>query len=404
MTSGTIIAQPKVKARTEEMFPSTITHAHSPRVFGLDLLRALAITGVVIAHGFGFIMGHLPWWCGLIGHCGFYGVELFFALSGFLIGNLLIRAGSTLVRPDRLATFYIRRWFRTLPLFWLFIGLQILLELGVRGHHLSDSEIIGHALFLRNFTTLQITFFPESWSLAIEEWFYLLFPAVLWLALRTTKRFDVAFLSVVAFFFLFSTIARMIEAPQPYAHWPTWQRELVILRFDALMIGVFAAWISAHYGRAWYRGRWFVAALGFIILGAMYASLWRITDHRLEWSADSYFARTFRFNLVSLGFAMLLPLASSWQLGRESVASTAVRRIALWSYALYLVHFPFFQIVAKWTPARWTSSAVQGIAVTSVQFVAVIAISALLYRYYESRCTHLREHVAPAVSRLLRKS
>lgn len=386
------------------MFPSTITHAHSPRVFGLDFLRALAITGVVIAHGFGFVMGHLPWWCGLIGHCGFYGVELFFALSGFLIGNLLIRAGPTLVRSDRLATFYIRRWFRTLPLFWLFIGLQILLELGVRGRHLSYSEIIGHALFLRNFTTLQITFFPESWSLAIEEWFYLLFPAVLWLALRTIKHFNVAFLTVVAFFFFFSTIARMIEAPQSYAHWPTWQRELVILRFDALMIGVFAAWISVHYRQTWFRGRWFIAALGLIILVAMYASLWRITDHHLEWSADSYFARTFRFNLVSLGFAMLLPLASSWQLARETVASTAVRRIALWSYALYLVHFPFFQIVAKWAPPQWTSSAAQAIAVTSLQFAAVVAISALLYRYYESRCTHLREHVAPAVSRVLRKS
>jgi peptidoglycan/LPS O-acetylase OafA/YrhL len=147
-----------------------------------------------------------------------------------------------------------------------------------------------------------------------------------------------------------------------------------------------------------------LAALGFIILLVMYASLWRISGHSLEWSVDSYFARTFRFNLVSLGFAMLLPVAASWQLRRESAASTAVRRIALWSYALYLVHFPFFQIVAKWTPPRWTSSATQGLAVTFLQFAAVIAISALLYRFYESRCTHLRERVAPAASRLLRKT
>ena len=115
------------------------------------------------------------------------------------------------------------------------------------------------------------------------------------------------------------------------------------------------------------------------------------------------FARTFRFNLVSLGFAMLLPVASSWQLARETFASTAVRRIALWSYALYLVHFPVFQIVAKYTPEKWSSSFAQGVAVTSSQFAAVIGISALLYRYYESRCTHLRERVAPVVARWLRK-
>jgi len=251
---------------------------------------------------------------------------------------------------------------------------------------------------------LKITFFPESWSLAVEEWFYLLFPALLWLGLRSVSRFNVAFLTVVAAFFLFATVARMIEAPHAYAHWPDWQRELVILRFDALMVGVFAAWISVNYPRAWYGSRWFVGALGVVILFVMYASLWRITDHHLEWSADSYFARTFRFNLVSLGFAMLLPVASSWQLVRETFASTAVRRIALWSYALYLVHFPFFQVVAKYTPARWTSSFVQSMAVTSLQFAAVIGISALLYRYYESRCTHLRECVAPAVARLLRRT
>ena len=296
------------------MFPSRVTHVHSPRLFGLDFLRALAIGAVVVSHGFSFLMPHLPWWCGFLGHSGFYGVELFFALSGFLIGSLLIRTGSALAQPDRLVTFYIRRWFRTLPLFWLFIGFQILLELGLRNRHLSYSEIVQHAFFLRNFNALKITFFPESWSLAVEEWFYLLFPALLWLGLRSVTRFNFAFLSVVGTFFLFSTIARMIEASHPYAHWPDWQRELVILRFDALMVGVFAAWISVNYPRAWYGSRWLVGALGVAILFAMYASLWRITDHHLEWSADSYFARTFRFNLVSLGFAMLSPslLPGNW--------------------------------------------------------------------------------------------
>jgi peptidoglycan/LPS O-acetylase OafA/YrhL len=98
MTSGTITARPKARGGTEEMFPSRVTHVHSPPVFGLDFLRALAIGAVVVAHGFSFLMPHLPWWYGFLGHSGFYGVELFFALSGFLIGNLLIRAGSALAQ------------------------------------------------------------------------------------------------------------------------------------------------------------------------------------------------------------------------------------------------------------------------------------------------------------------
>ena len=169
------------------------------------------------------------------------------------------------------------------------------------------------------------------------------------------------------------------------------------------MIGVFAAWISVNYPRAWYGSRWFVGALGVVIRFVMYASLWRITDHHLEWNADSYFARTFRFNLVSLGFAMLSPslLPGNWC----AKPSPRPQFGALLSgHTLYLVHLPFFQVVAKYTPARWTSSFVQSMAVTSLQFAAAIGISALLYRYYESRCTRLRERVAPAVARLLRRT
>jgi len=60
MTSGTTIARQRAKPGTEEMFPSKITHVHSPRLFGLDFLRAVAIAAVVVAPGFGFLMPHVP--------------------------------------------------------------------------------------------------------------------------------------------------------------------------------------------------------------------------------------------------------------------------------------------------------------------------------------------------------
>jgi peptidoglycan/LPS O-acetylase OafA/YrhL len=59
---------------------------------------------------------------------GFYGVELFFVLSGFLIGTILVRNGSELGKPDHVAAFYIRRRFRTPPLFWLFLGVHAMPE------------------------------------------------------------------------------------------------------------------------------------------------------------------------------------------------------------------------------------------------------------------------------------
>ncbi len=77
-----------------------------------------------------------------------------------------------------------------------------------------------------------------------------------------------------------------------------------------------------------------VALAGIPLLIAMYATLWKIENHQLAFGDDSYFARTFRFTLVSLGFALLLPWASGWKLKKENFCSTAIRRIALWSYAL----------------------------------------------------------------------
>ncbi|MFL6588990.1 MAG: acyltransferase family protein, partial [Chthoniobacterales bacterium] len=102
------------------------------RVFGLDLLRAVAILMVVCAHGFVVLYPHFGEPLGFFGHGGFYGVELFFVLSGFLIGQILIRKGADLARAGNVAFFYTRRWFRTLPLFFLFLVANVILDFFLR--------------------------------------------------------------------------------------------------------------------------------------------------------------------------------------------------------------------------------------------------------------------------------
>ena len=370
------------------------------RVFGLDLLRAAAIMGVVCAHGFVVLYPHLVGVLGIFGHGGFYGVELFFVLSGFLIGQILIRQGPTLGRAANVAVFYVRRWFRTLPLFLLFLGINVWLELQFRQHRVGFSETLSHGFFLRNLTGFHMSFFPESWSLAIEEWFYLLFPAVLWLGLKISKRFDVVFLSTAFAFFTFSTVARMFSAPDPAATWSEAQRMVVIYRFDALMMGMFAAWISVRFPVLWRKHGLLDALAGIALLIAMYATLWKIENHHLAFGDDSFFARTFRFTLVSLGFTLLLPWASGWTLTNENFCSTAIRRIALWSYGLYLVHLPVFLIVTESVFRDSSKSLPKALSSFALQIGGSIALSALLYRFFESRCTRLREKAAPVVAGL----
>jgi peptidoglycan/LPS O-acetylase OafA/YrhL len=375
-----------------------MTHRSTSRVFGLDCLRAMAIAGVIFAHGFGLLYPQMPAWFGLFGHGGFYGVELFFVLSGFLIGRILIRYGFDLGNVSTVTVFYLRRWFRTLPLFWLFVGLNVLLEVQVKNHPLSLGEVLQHGFFLRTLTAYHPSFFPESWSLAIEEWFYLLFPAAVWLGFRFEKRFARVFLSVAAAFFLFSTVGRMISANEPAVTWAQWQRVIVIYRFDGLMLGVFAAWISIRWPAFWQASPGLVAVIGGILLLGLYASLWRWEGGRFAFAPDDYFARTFRFNLVSLGFALLLPFASLWKLEKENFASRAVRKIALWSYAIYLVHGPLFQLAMKYGFQDWRDSLAHALILFAVAIGGTILLSALLFRFFERPWTGLRERVAPVVA------
>ena len=371
------------------------------RVFGLDLLRAAAIMMVICAHAFVVLYPHFGPALGLLGHGGFYGVELFFVLSGFLIGQILIRQGAALDRAGNVAIFYVRRWFRTLPLFFLFLLINVWLEFQFRGHRVGLGETLSHGFFLRNLTGFHMSFFPESWSLAIEEWFYLLFPAAIWLGLKVSKRFDAVFLSAAFAFFAFSTIARMLAANDPAATWSEAQRMVVLFRFDALMLGMFAAWLSIRFPQRWARLATVSAFAGSLLLLAMYATLWKIENGRLAFGDDSYFARTFRFSCVSLGFALLLPWASAWKLRRENLSSTAVRRIALWSYGLYLVHLPVFLIVTRViVRADQVGTLLPALVSFSLQVGGAILLSALLYRFFEAPCTRLRERAAPAVAGL----
>ncbi len=120
------------------------------RVFGLDALRAAAIMGVVLAHYFVLLYPHFGDYLGFFGHLGFYGVELFFVLSGFLIGQILLRTGLEIGQPRNLLLFYVRRWFRTLPLFLLFFAVNLLIEFRLRHHSLSTGEIAAARAFRSN--------------------------------------------------------------------------------------------------------------------------------------------------------------------------------------------------------------------------------------------------------------
>jgi peptidoglycan/LPS O-acetylase OafA/YrhL len=155
------------------------SRGQAPRSAGLDLVRAIAILLVLLGHCGAFF----AWWYGIafpwqLAVGGFYGVELFFVLSGLLIGRLLIDILDRGPTPRAWLVFMTRRWMRTLPLYflWLFVLAAFWPPHGPEGSTLWR-VLPWFVTMTQNLAWGRVdSWFGVSWSLAVEEWFYLLFP------------------------------------------------------------------------------------------------------------------------------------------------------------------------------------------------------------------------------------
>src|SRR5437899_7959787 len=136
---------------------------------GLDLLRALAIIVVVIYHAalFGF---KLP---GRVDRFGWIGVDLFFVLSGYLIGGQLL-APLARNRPIDLRRFFARRAFRIIPAYFVILAIYFLLPSW--REYAEMSPLWKFLASVQNIGLHGGTAFSHAWSLAVEDQFYLLLP------------------------------------------------------------------------------------------------------------------------------------------------------------------------------------------------------------------------------------
>jgi peptidoglycan/LPS O-acetylase OafA/YrhL len=357
------------------------------RVFGLDLLRSIAILSVLVAHGVPFLYRHWPQ-AGWLGHLGSSGVDLFFVLSGFLIGGILLRLGDKLRTPPGLIGFWQRRWLRTLPNYYVFLLLNIALGVWVYGCPPSYWRgVAACATFTQNLAWPPwMGFFPESWTLAIEESFYLLVPLAIFLLLRLGLRFRPAFAVVAVAIMGVPLLARVLTSPD--ATWAEGIRMPVLNRFDALAFGLAGAWLAFEYPAAWRRWRVPAAVAGVLLSGSAY---WLL--YRLDLNASLY-ARTLLFTQFSLGFALLLPWASGWQIESNAWPVAAVRAIARWSYSMYLCNWNFHVLGMRYFGDQADASLPVAISMTLAYSAASIGFAAFAYAAWERRLTALRERLS----------
>jgi len=336
------------------------------RNFGLDLFRALAIVLVVLSHGKFLLNGtsleNFPFFKMLDG------VDLFFVLSGFLIGGIILRTMSEGINWSDVAHFWKRRWLRTLPNYYLILLLNFLfVSCGIIS---GDLTVFGwkFIVFLQNFTKPLIGFFWESWSLAVEEWFYIFTPLMLWLLLKKFKL-KVSFLIVTLVLMLGPLLYRA------YSFDPTLDdfwfdvnvRKVVLMRLDAISFGLLLAWIFYFYKDFWDKWKRLALVFGLAIVLFLLNS---------DASNATFYRQVFYFSITPLAIALILPsfegITSSWK--RLVGAVTHVSKI---SYSMYLINLALVaQVIGKNFPVTGNAD---GIMKYLVYWGIVIGVSSLLY-------------------------
>lgn len=360
------------------------------RIFGLDLVRSIAILLVLCAHGLDFFLAPVleESFIGRIINrslsfpLGFFGVELFFILSGFLIGGLIIKELVEDGHWRNLLNFYFRRWIRTLPLYYLVVLLLVLFPVGA-------GFTWENLFFIQNFNSDTLAFNPVSWSLSVEEWFYFTIPLIMLLTFRFIKgNKRTYFMGVSLSIIILSLIARILLVVFTDPSFDFGVRKQMLFRLDSIMFGVILAGIKFYYKNLYRkivdnRKKVFIISMVALVL----CEIWFVL-HRDRITLDqSLFSRTFFFDIVSISCALFVISLETIKCPRIIVVGKVITTISILSYGVYLLHFGIYTLMKKLVTVN---SIFIGITSFVVSTVFVFILSTIIYKFYELPIMNLR--------------
>jgi peptidoglycan/LPS O-acetylase OafA/YrhL len=359
------------------------------RIFGLDLMRAIAILIVMYMHGMLILPESIHWLYNLP-LPAMDGVSVFFVLSGFLIGGILLRI---LEGPSfgfkEVGNFWIRRWFRTLPNYMLVLTLvwvcSLLLKLP------TDAFDWTYYVFSQNLFTMNPKFFPEAWSLSVEEWFYLCLPLLILGSSFLFRQRKHAVLLVAVTILIVPLGLRMWQyslAPTD-PNLPETLRQIVLYRVDSLMYGVIMAYLWRYQKAACLQYKKLGLALALALVFLMTLNM------RVGWNGI-YYRAVWLSSLEPLAGFLALPFLADWQTMKWNFIGTPIRFISTASYSMYLLNLTIVQhmILPIFTgEISWAHQPSLGLGLLRfvLYWIFTLGLSWILFRYFERPMRDLRD-------------
>ena len=374
---------------------------YSQRIFGLDLMRAIAILFVVCSHALWVFPESNSSLFSLLRLAGVMGVEIFFVLSGFLIGNIILR----IVTQDNFAPkdflyFLIRRWFRTLPNYYLVLLINIMVVVWI-GRTLPDSLPLYFGFLQNSFFGMDI-FFTESWSLPIEEFAYILGPILIYLfllpklSISRKHIFLLVTLLIIVFFIGSKFWYHLRHGATSLEYWNIHLKAVVLYRIDAIYYGVLAAYLSTYFQHSWTK---FKAT--FLFLSLFLFALLHFFIGNFQWNTETtpLFLNVFYLPLCSVFIAFSLPVLSQMKT-TFSILLKPITFISIISYSMYLLHY---SVILQWLhysiPMEENSLAYTLLFSVGYVFITIV-LSYLLYRLFEKPLMDIRD--TPCVRKIFK--
>jgi peptidoglycan/LPS O-acetylase OafA/YrhL len=352
----------------------------------LDGVRGIAILFVILFH-YGFF------------GAGWIGVQLFFVLSGYLITSILL-ADKRRTTGEYFKRFYWRRSLRIFPLYYAYL-LVLAAVWFVTGSPIEFGQRWGYLFgYVYNYALLlvplrQSVAFTHFWSLAVEEQFYLFWPAVVFICSTRALGYIVAAIIAAAPLVRWGLVVLAYAMFPDHAQPGLFAYSPLPAQLDALAAGAALALIPAPSGRTSPLPVWIASgvavAIGLVNLFAQFPGIMsepgltvldRLTTLGYVAFSTANLQHVWSYTVINIWAALLIRYASATQTKGSMLAHPYLVQIGKISYGLYVLHYPILGLLK-------TAVYIRPFSVRSfvlfVPYVLVLFVVAFLsFEYFES--------------------